>query len=82
MKISYFTGVVDTGSKCLSLLLVMIIKLYVFFATSVETDLWSNVIRGSTESSCGRAFKYALFAHAKVCQLTVAVFVKKNVVQF
>ena len=54
----------------------------VFFATSVETDLWSNVIRGSTESSCGRAFKYALFAHAKVCQLTVAVFVKKNVVQF
>lgn len=54
----------------------------VFFATSGETDLWSNVIRGSTESSCGSAFKYALFAHAKVCQFTVTVFVKKNIVQF
>lgn len=47
----------------------------------VETDLRGNVIRGPTESSCGHAFKYALFAHAKICQLTVAVFVKKNIVQ-
>lgn len=51
------------------------------FMTSVKTDLWSDVIWGPTEGSCGRAFKHALFAHAEVCQLTVTIFVKENVVQ-
>lgn len=57
--------------------LIISVKVYV-----VETDLRSNVIWSATESSCGWAFKYAFFAHAKVCQLTVTIFVKKNVVQF
>lgn len=48
----------------------------------VKSNLWSDVIWGPTEGPGGRAFKYALFAHAEVCQLTVTIFVQKNVVQF
>ena len=83
MKMSCIT---DKGSKYLSLLGVMCLKLYkvtmCLFSTSVETDLGGNVIRGPTESSCDHAFKDALFAHAKVRQLTVTVFVKQDIVQF
>lgn len=46
------------------------------------TDLRCNVIWGPAEGSCGRTVKYALFAHAKVGQLAVAVLVEEDVVQF
>lgn len=46
-----------------------------------ETDLRGNIIRGPAERSRGNTFKYALLAHAKICQFAVTVFVKKNIVQ-
>lgn len=46
-----------------------------------ETDLGCDVIRGAAERAGGHAFMYALLAHAKVCQLTMTVFVEENVVQ-
>lgn len=79
---------VEKGSRSLRLFVVLGLELYVYkvtvclFSTSAETDLRGNVIRGPTESSRGHAFKYALFAHAKVRQLTVTVFVQKDIVQF
>ena len=45
------------------------------------TDLWGDVIWSPAEGACGSFFKDALLTHAKVCQLAVSVFIKKNIVQ-
>lgn len=54
----------------------------VLVSVKAFTHLRSNVIWSSTEGPCGRAFKYVFFAHPKIGQLTVTVFVQKNIVQF
>lgn len=56
-------------------------KLY-FREELLKSDLWGDVVWGPAEGSSGHAFKYALFAHAEVRQLTVAIFVQENIVQF
>lgn len=52
------------------------------FSVRVETDLRGDVIWRPAESPRGHTFKYPLLAHPKICQLTVTVLVKKNIVQF
>lgn len=47
----------------------------------MSTHLRGDVVRCSTKGLCGHAVKHVLLAHAKVCDLYVALSVQHDVVQ-